>query len=84
VVTPRTVGGRIFTVFYTILGIPLFVIVALGFGYLIGKPIANLIQRLELRYILYRLRINIRSLLLVITLSDLLVFKPFVGVDVNF
>jgi hypothetical protein len=47
-ITPRTVGGKIFTVFYAIIGIPLFII----FAFAVGRPIARFIRFLEKRFCL--------------------------------
>lgn len=45
-VTPRTVGGKVFTVLFVLVGIPLFVVFAFG----IGKPIAKFVRHLERRF----------------------------------
>jgi len=44
-ITPRTVGGKVFTVFYTCIGIPLFIV----FAFAVGRPIARLVRFLEKR-----------------------------------
>jgi len=42
-ITPRTVGGKVFTVFYVCLGIPLFIV----FAFALGRPISRLVRFLE-------------------------------------
>jgi len=44
-IVPRTVGGKVFTVFYACIGIPLFII----FAFAIGRPITRLIRYVEKR-----------------------------------